>query len=244
MSGRRTQGMRGQAQTEFAIILVAVAVICILVIVNFGGKIATLFGFAHDEIDTMGAADLDFGDGHDSSSGSDSGSDGDPSSSGDGPGGGDDGFGGSSSSGSGRGGRGGGSGRGGRAAARAEDDGFNKPDEVRKSGTYQMEGGDGSTTVHAGRVRGTKDQTPKGTAAARRQADARKGAERRRAEEGRWQKRKGQAIDSERAEGKPKDAPVLGFMRFALLVILLLGGLFLGRTLLAGKGGGGGGGGE
>jgi hypothetical protein len=235
---RRRTGQRGQAQTEFAIILVGVAVISILVIVNFGGKIATLFGFAHDEIDTMGSAELDFGD--PASSSGDSGSDSsDSSSASNDSSGGDS----SSSSSSSSSSRGGGS-SGGRSRAssssKRDSDGFSRPDQVRKSGTYKLEGGDGSTTVHAGRTQGTKDQTDKGTAAGKRRSDARQSADRRRSEEARWQKRRGQAIDGERGARKKSDAPVLGFMRFALLAILLLGVLFLGRTLMASGGDSGG----
>jgi hypothetical protein len=236
MTSRSQARMRGQAQTEYAIILVGVAVISILVIVNFGGKIATLLGFAHDEIDTMGGADLEFSGGLESGSGNDSvGSD---SSSSGSDGGGDEGGAGGTSTSRGRSG-GGGRGGGGGASAKAGDDGFNKPSEVRKSGTYQLEGEGGSTTVHAGRAPGTKDQSPQGTAASRREAEARKAGDQRRYDEERWQKRRSEAFESERGEVETKDAPVLGFMRFALLAVLLLGVLFLGRSLIGGVGGGG-----
>ncbi len=48
----------GQGLTEYVIILVGIAIICIAILVTFGGKIASLFGFAHDEVATLGDADF------------------------------------------------------------------------------------------------------------------------------------------------------------------------------------------
>ena len=43
----------GQGMTEYIIILVAIAVICIAISVQFGGKIKALFETADSEIDTV-----------------------------------------------------------------------------------------------------------------------------------------------------------------------------------------------
>ena len=43
----------GQGMTEYVIILVAIAVICIAISVQFGGKIKSLFETADAEIDTV-----------------------------------------------------------------------------------------------------------------------------------------------------------------------------------------------
>tara|TARA_Y100000034_G_C6816199_1_gene367227 strand:+ start:694 stop:876 length:183 start_codon:yes stop_codon:yes gene_type:complete len=44
---------RGQGMTEYVIILVAIAVVCIAISVQFGGKIKALFETADQEIDTV-----------------------------------------------------------------------------------------------------------------------------------------------------------------------------------------------
>ena len=44
---------RGQGMTEYVIILVAIAVVCIAIAVQFGGKIKDLFTTADSEIDTV-----------------------------------------------------------------------------------------------------------------------------------------------------------------------------------------------
>ncbi|MCO4771476.1 MAG: hypothetical protein KDA24_15695 [Deltaproteobacteria bacterium] len=41
---------RGQGMTEYVIILVAIAVVCIAIAVSFGGKIKALFETADDKI--------------------------------------------------------------------------------------------------------------------------------------------------------------------------------------------------
>jgi len=43
----------GQGMTEYVIILVAIAVVCIAISVTFGGKIKALFETADAEIDTV-----------------------------------------------------------------------------------------------------------------------------------------------------------------------------------------------
>ena len=48
-----SKGQRGQGMTEYVIILVAIAVVCIAISVQFGGKIKGLFETADAEIDTV-----------------------------------------------------------------------------------------------------------------------------------------------------------------------------------------------
>tara|TARA_R110000824_G_scaffold133277_2_gene295964 strand:- start:887 stop:1069 length:183 start_codon:yes stop_codon:yes gene_type:complete len=43
----------GQGLTEYTIILVAIAIVCIAISVQFGGKIKALFETADQEIDTV-----------------------------------------------------------------------------------------------------------------------------------------------------------------------------------------------
>ena len=43
----------GQGMTEYVIILVAIAIVCIAITVTFGGKIKALFETADAEIDTV-----------------------------------------------------------------------------------------------------------------------------------------------------------------------------------------------
>ena len=44
---------KGQGLTEYTIILVAIAIVCIAISVQFGGKIKSLFETADQEIDTV-----------------------------------------------------------------------------------------------------------------------------------------------------------------------------------------------
>lgn len=44
---------RGQGMTEYVIILVAIAVVCIAITVQFGGKVKTLFEEADTNIDLV-----------------------------------------------------------------------------------------------------------------------------------------------------------------------------------------------
>ena len=44
---------KGQGMTEYVIILVGIAVVCIAIAVQFGGKIKALFETADSEIDTV-----------------------------------------------------------------------------------------------------------------------------------------------------------------------------------------------
>ena len=44
---------KGQGMTEYVIILVAIAIVCIAISVQFGGKIKSLFETADAEIDTV-----------------------------------------------------------------------------------------------------------------------------------------------------------------------------------------------
>lgn len=49
------KNQRGQGMTEYVIILVSIAVVCIAIAVQFGGKIQELFETADTEIDTVDA---------------------------------------------------------------------------------------------------------------------------------------------------------------------------------------------
>ena len=44
---------RGQGMTEYVIILVAIAVVCIAIAVQFGGKIKELFTTSNDQLNTV-----------------------------------------------------------------------------------------------------------------------------------------------------------------------------------------------
>ena len=50
------KNQRGQGMTEYVIILVAIAVVCIAIAVQFGGQIKSLFETADAEIDTVDAS--------------------------------------------------------------------------------------------------------------------------------------------------------------------------------------------
>ncbi len=47
------KSQRGQGMTEYVIILVAIAIVCIAIAVQFGGKVKSLFETADVEIDTV-----------------------------------------------------------------------------------------------------------------------------------------------------------------------------------------------
>ena len=55
MINKLTKNQRGQGMTEYVIILVSIAVVCIAIAVQFGGKIQELFETADTEIDTVDA---------------------------------------------------------------------------------------------------------------------------------------------------------------------------------------------
>ena len=247
---RQAKGQRGQGLAEYSLILVGIAVICIAIAVTFGGKILTLFGFAGEEVETLG--DADFGgfdapieSGGPSTSGG-SGGDGGPD--GGGGGGGDDGLGGngggggssgggSDGSGGGRGG-GGSSGRGGRGGGRdgsASDDGqFVKPHEKTKRGTWKFGEGEDEVTVHAAR-----DGSWDSAGDARRQ-DRQAQAAVRQQDQAAWERRKQTRIaeDAETARASKKSGGALSFFRVILLIAFLLGVLVIGRqTLAVSKGG-------
>ena len=46
---------RGQGMTEYVIILVAIAVVCIAIAVQFGSKIKELFTTSNDQLETVDA---------------------------------------------------------------------------------------------------------------------------------------------------------------------------------------------
>ena len=47
------KNQRGQGMTEYVIILVSIAIVCIAIAVQFGGKVKSLFETADVEIDTV-----------------------------------------------------------------------------------------------------------------------------------------------------------------------------------------------
>lgn len=47
------KNQRGQGMTEYVIILVSIAIVCIAIAVQFGGKIQELFETADTELDTV-----------------------------------------------------------------------------------------------------------------------------------------------------------------------------------------------
>jgi len=49
----KMKNQRGQGMTEYVIILVSIAIVCIAISVQFGGKIKSLFETADNEIDTV-----------------------------------------------------------------------------------------------------------------------------------------------------------------------------------------------
>jgi Flp pilus assembly pilin Flp len=55
MLNKLIKNQRGQGMTEYVIILVGIAVVCIAIAVQFGGKIQELFETADTEIDTVDA---------------------------------------------------------------------------------------------------------------------------------------------------------------------------------------------
>ena len=46
-------GQRGQGMTEYIIILVSIAVVCIVISATFGSKVRNLFEASHDELDEL-----------------------------------------------------------------------------------------------------------------------------------------------------------------------------------------------
>ena len=55
MINKLMKNQRGQGMTEYVIILVSIAVVCIAIAVQFGGEIKALFETADAEIDTVDA---------------------------------------------------------------------------------------------------------------------------------------------------------------------------------------------
>ena len=53
MINNATKKQRGQGMTEYVIILVAIAIVCIAIAVQFGGNIKSLFETADAEIETV-----------------------------------------------------------------------------------------------------------------------------------------------------------------------------------------------
>jgi len=55
MINKLVKNEHGQGMTEYVIILVSIAIVCIAIAVQFGGKIEELFETADAEIDTVDA---------------------------------------------------------------------------------------------------------------------------------------------------------------------------------------------
>jgi len=53
MMNKLINNQRGQGMTEYVIILVAIAIVCIAIAVQFGGNIKSLFETADAEIETV-----------------------------------------------------------------------------------------------------------------------------------------------------------------------------------------------
>jgi Flp pilus assembly pilin Flp len=53
MINKLMKSQRGQGMTEYVIILVAIAIVCIAIAVQFGGNIKSLFETADAEIETV-----------------------------------------------------------------------------------------------------------------------------------------------------------------------------------------------
>lgn len=53
MINKLIKNQRGQGMTEYVIILVSIAIVCIAIAVQFGGKVKSLFETADVEIDTV-----------------------------------------------------------------------------------------------------------------------------------------------------------------------------------------------
>jgi hypothetical protein len=95
--------------------------------------------------------------------------------------------------------------------------------------------GDGAVTVHAPGA-----DRYRGSARYDREIDAASAARAREEEDKRWEKRRRERYDEEQGEGsRAPGSPALGFARMLLIAALLVGLIFLARTLMAGKGGGG-----
>ena len=209
--------------TEYAIILVAIAVICLAIAVSFGGKIQRLFGVAGDGVDGLadevGAADTGspFGgegsDGAASDGGEGGGSSGSPA--------------GGSRSGAGGGigsdrSAGGGAGNGSAGGTRVI-----TPSSKPQTGTRVHRSGDRTVTVTApGRNTSTVRYADR---------DAREHAQAQARHQAEWQARRADvAADQEEAAKAAKPSTGLSFIRGLLLAALLAGVLVLGRMLLGG----------
>lgn len=207
---------RGQGMAEYVIAMIAIAIVVLAIVVIFGGKIKGLFTVADAEIAMLGVADLGVGGsgGDDAPGGDDAGGDGsDPFSGDDGGGGGTGGSGGSggSSDGSGSGNSSGG------ADSRGAFGGSGPgPTSSAGEGIASSGGGSGSSkSAKQARL----DERRAQEAAKQDQADQ-------------WQAKVRAADEAERAQAGEKKRGGFGMnlMRFLLIVILLGGLAFIGRS--------------
>ncbi len=222
---------------EYVIILVGIAIICIAIVVTFGGKIATLFGFAGEEVETLG--DAEWG-GFAEGPGGGPGSAPNPDAGGSEGGSSEDQY---SDPASGGGGGAGGARRGGRggddggADGRTIGDGVavNERSKNPRTGQYEMGEGDRKVAVNS-------PGGGKGSAAYDRRRDAAQQRQAATADQAAWERRKQtrMAEDAQAREAAKPKSGMLGFMRFVLLIAMLLGVLVIVRQTFAMKGGGGG----
>jgi hypothetical protein len=221
---------RGQTQTEVAILLVATAVVCLLVVVTFGDRVAALFGVADEEVSEL--------------SGGEAWDPGAPAGEPQGP---EGGTGDEDGVGDGGGGRGGDSSRarpgdqGGRDGRGAGPSGEESGVEVAapgppRQGITGLDGEDDSRKVIA------PGEARRGSAAWDRQHASRTSQSGRAQEEERWSARRrqdlqDQGLDEDRGASGPTMPDIL---RYLLLAALLVGGILLARVAMGGRGKGGG----
>ena len=226
---------RGQGLAEYSIILVGIAVICIALLVLFGGKVAALFGAAHDEVSVLDGGDPIGGGGGGSPaestapSGSESAAPEPRSSGGDEP---------RSTSRRARGStasRSGGRGGDSKESAGEAEDGVLRPSARTRRGTYQVGQGEDAVTVVT--VGGKSGASP-GTAAYERQKERDSAARVRVEEEQRWQRRRRQqaVAEAEAERGAKGSTAFLGLVRLVLIAALVLGLAVVLRCTLGGLG--------
>ncbi len=235
-SPTRRRCQSGQGLAEYSVILVGIAVICIGILVLFGGKIAALFGAAHDEVSVLDGGDPIGGGGAGSPAESAGPSGSEAEAPAPGSPGGDEPRSASRRARRSTASTGGGPGeRSGESADGAEDPVL-RPSARTRRGTYQLgQGEDAVTVVAAGGGSGPS----RGTAAYERQKERDSAARVRVEEEQRWQRRRRQqAVAEAEAEKTAKGSTAfLGLVRMLLIGVLVLGLAVVLRSTLGGLSG-------
>ena len=232
--GSPRRGRAGQSTSEYLIILVGIAVVCLAIAVLFGGKVKALFGLADEEVATWGEGsgglDEGLGGGSGDGSGGGDGSAGDDwgdEGGGDGGGGDDGGAAGGprGRSGGGASGRGGGGGGGGDG-----DDWLVTADRKPKRGVTVLGEGEDAVTVVAADPDGYKSP------AEQRELERQQQASQRAEDVDQWE-RKQRRVGHVEAEGEWSEPKRSGMdlTRVFLVVLLLVAGLVVARTMLGGK---------